>query len=76
MALLSQMFRAAAITGRPDSVNAWFADRQGGRWAEQTIRRALPHPQRDAKLEELNDLHAQGVVSDDELTRLRTRLGV
>jgi hypothetical protein len=70
------MFRTAAITGRADSVNAWFADRQGGRWAEQTIRRALPHPQRDAKLKELDDLHAQGIVSDAELKQLRARLGV
>ena len=42
MALLSQMFRTVAITGRTDSVNAWFADRQGGRWAEQTVRDAFP----------------------------------
>ena len=42
MALLSQMFRTVAITGRTDSVNAWFADRQGGRWAEQTVAAAFP----------------------------------
>jgi hypothetical protein len=42
MALLSQMIRTVAITGRTDTVNAWFADRQGGRWAEQTIAAALP----------------------------------
>ena len=42
MALLSQMFRTVAITGRTDTVNAWFASRQGGRWAEQTVRDAFP----------------------------------
>jgi hypothetical protein len=42
MALLSQMIRGAAITGRTDSVSAWFADRQGRRWADQTIRNAFP----------------------------------
>jgi hypothetical protein len=42
MALLSQMIRTAAITGRTDNLNAWFADRQGGRWAEQTVRSAFP----------------------------------
>jgi hypothetical protein len=42
MALLSQMIRTVAITGRTDTVNAWFADRQGGRWAEQTVRAAFP----------------------------------
>jgi len=42
VALLSQMIRTVAITGRTDTVNAWFADRQGGRWAEQTVRAAFP----------------------------------
>ena len=42
MALLSQMIRHVAITGRTDDVNAWFASRQGGRWAEQKISAAFP----------------------------------
>jgi hypothetical protein len=50
MALLSGMIRTVAITGRTDTINAWFASRQGGRWAEQTIRdafpRSAPHAQR------------------------------
>lgn len=36
------MIRTVAITGRTDTINAWFAERQGGRWAEQTIRAAFP----------------------------------
>jgi len=43
MALLSQMIRTVAITGRTDTVNAWFAKRQGGRWAEQTVSSAFPN---------------------------------
>ena len=42
MVLLSGLMRNVAITGRTDNVNAWFAGRQGGRWAEQTVRAAFP----------------------------------
>jgi hypothetical protein len=42
MALLSGLIRTVAITGRTDTMNTWFAGRQGGRWAEQTIRAAFP----------------------------------
>jgi Short C-terminal domain len=90
MALLSQMFRTVAITGRTDTVNAWFADRQGGRWAEQTVRAAFPQaappggsgssaptalPKDPAeRLRELTELHRQGVVTDAEFEALRARL--
>jgi len=43
------MIRTVAITGRTDTVNAWFADRQGGRWAEQTISAAFPTLPRHAQ---------------------------
>ena len=84
MALLSSMFRTAAITGRTDTIHAWFADRQGGRWAEQTVRAALPHvqanppPDRDPAeaLRQLTDLRRSGVVTDAEFDALRARLGV
>ena len=85
--LLSQYIRASAITGRPDALNAsWFAGRQGGRWAEQTVRAAMPQrahikpgapaaPAQPAELRrELDQLHANGVLTDDELERLRARL--
>jgi hypothetical protein len=42
MALLSGLIRTVAITGRTDTVNAWFAGRQGGPWAEQKVRAAFP----------------------------------
>lgn len=86
MALLSQMFRTVAITGRTDTVNAWFASRQGGRWAEQTVRDAFPRIQPatatrppadpDRTLQELTELHARGALTDAELKDLRARLRV
>ena len=77
MALLSQMFRQAAITGRTDNLNAWFADRQGAQWAEQTVRSALPPSpgQADAR-RRLSDLRASGVLTDAETERLRRRLRI
>jgi hypothetical protein len=82
MALLSQLMRTVAITGRTDTINAWFAGRQGGRWAEQTIAAAFPAaappPQADPgeTLRELMELHQRGVVTDSELEALRARMGV
>jgi hypothetical protein len=79
MALLSQMMRTAAITGRADQVHAWFADRQGGRWADQLVRNAFPPPHRSRDRAEsergLSELHARGILTDEELERLRARLG-
>jgi hypothetical protein len=74
------MMRSVAITGSTDYINAWFADRQGGRWAEQTVRSAFPgvtsHGPMDRamRLQELTELHRRGVVSDAEFERLRARL--
>ena len=91
MVLLSQYFRAAAITGRSDTLNAsWFAGRQGGRWAEQTVQKAMPErahikppPPTPAQaqddpaesLRKLEELHASGVLTDQELRAARDRLG-
>ena len=82
------MIRTVAITGRTDTVNAWFADRQGGRWAEQTIQAAFPNTAPPAgnpvaapfpadpaeRLRELTELRRQGVVTDAEFEALRARL--
>jgi hypothetical protein len=79
VALLSQQIRRVAITGRTDSVNAWFANRQGGRWAEQTIGAAFPAigpAGPSERLRELEDLHRRGIVDDAELKALRKRLGM
>jgi hypothetical protein len=78
MVLLSQLFRTAAVTGRTDAVDAtWFAGRQGGRWAEQTVAAAMPrrHPADPAEaLRELTELRRRGVLTDAEFERLRARL--
>ena len=83
MALLSQMIRHVAITGRTDDLNAWFATRQGGRWAEQTVRSAFPRVQAHATgthadpaetLRQLTELHRRGVVTDAEFETLRAGL--
>jgi hypothetical protein len=84
MALLSQMFREVAITGSTERLNAWWADRQGGRWAEQTVRNAFPtasHPPAppadpSETLRRLTELRDGGVISDAEFGLLRTRLRV
>ncbi|HZO61014.1 MAG TPA: hypothetical protein VFB51_15110 [Solirubrobacterales bacterium] len=82
MALLSQMIRNVAITGRTDNLNAWFASRQGGRWAEQTVRDAFPGMQPaaaprppadpDKTRRDLTELHERGLVSDAEFETLST----
>jgi len=79
MALLSQMIRTAAITGRPDQVRAWFADRQSGPWVERMVRDAFPPPGRprrdpEATRRALEELRARELITDDELDRLRRRL--
>lgn len=84
MVLLSQLMRHAAITGRTDTLNAeWFAGRQGGRWAEQTIRAAFPTAAPPAPtnspaetLRELTELHQRGALTDAEFEGFRARLRV
>jgi hypothetical protein len=88
MVLLSQMIRTAAITGRTDTINAWFADRQGGRWVEQTVRAAVPTAAPPSQrtevasadpaetLRELTELHRRGVLTEAEFEGLRARLRV
>jgi hypothetical protein len=92
MALLSQMVRHVAITGRTDDLNAWFATRQSARWAEHTIRGAFPPAAPQARtppavttqppedpaetLRQLTELLRRGVVTDDEFETLRAGLSV
>lgn len=85
MALLTQMFRTAAVTGDPDRIHAWLATRQGGRWAEQQVRSAIPAkvpassrrqavagPSDPAEtLRKLTELHGAGVITEAEFERLR-----
>ena len=74
--LLSSCIRAATVTGRTDYVRSWLGDRQGGRWAEQSVRAVVPAARpRSQSLRDLDDLHARAVVSDAEYKRLRAKLG-
>jgi hypothetical protein len=86
MALLSQMFRNVAITGRTDNLNAWFADKQGKQWAERTVRRAFagtrphpappPPPDPALTLQRLTELRDSGDITQTEFDQLRVRAGV
>ena len=62
-------------------MNAWFADRQSGRWAEQSMARGLPNlprhaPQPSQRLHELAELKQRGAITDAEFDLLRARLRV
>jgi hypothetical protein len=87
MALLSQMFRNVAITGRTDNLNAWFADKQGKQWAERTVGRAFggtrprqpppapPPPDPALTLQRLTELRDGGDITQAEFDQLRARTG-
>src|SRR5947209_2887166 len=80
MVLLSGMMRSAAIYGDTDTVAGRLAGRQGGQWAQRTVRAAFPtrqhphqppvrqQPQRspDAQLRDLAELRDRGLVTDAE----------
>ena len=50
-------------------------DPAGRRWADQTIRAAMPSAA-SPRLRQLTDLHQRGVLSDGEFATMRSRLGV
>jgi hypothetical protein len=73
--LLSGLIRQATVTGQTDQIRSWLGDRQGGRWAEQTVQAVVPAARpRPERLRELDELHARGVVTDAEYQQLRARL--
>ncbi len=83
MVLLSSMMRTAAFTGRTDTFFSGIAGRQGGQWAERTVRGAYPTSaprpygapaDPAASMQALTDLHERGVVTDAEFARLRSEL--
>jgi hypothetical protein len=87
--LLSQVMRRAAITGRTDAVGARLLGRQGGRWTQQWIDGAFPaaaarthhapapapSPEDRARIALLEDLRRRGVLTEDEVERLRAPRG-
>jgi hypothetical protein len=73
--LLSGLIRQATVTGRTDYIRSWLGERQGGRWAEQTVQAVVPAARpRTQRLRELDELHARGLVTDAEYAKLRTGL--
>jgi len=76
MALLSHMMRTAAVTGRTDTIGAWVVGRQGGRWAEQTVRAAIPtagHPAQGTPAARRDPAPADPAGTLRELTELHAR---
>jgi hypothetical protein len=73
--LLSGLVRQATVTGRTDYIQAWLGQRQGGRWAEQTVQSIVPAARpRSAQQRDLDELRERGVVTDAEYERLRAGL--
>jgi hypothetical protein len=76
VALLGQMMRTAAVTGRTDTLGAWVIGRQGGRWAEQTVRAAIPtagHPAQGTPTSGRDPAPADPAGTLRELTELHAR---
>ena len=75
MVLLSQMMRTAAFTGSTDySMFTRIAGRQGGQWAERTVRQAYQAGRSQQAIRELDNLRERGVLTDSEFARLRADL--
>jgi hypothetical protein len=76
MVLLNRMIRTAAVTGRTYDMSAWFGGRQGGRWAEQTVRGVFPHMRQPAQAAAATGrapVPADPAETIQELTKLHER---
>ena len=78
--LLSQVIRHTAITGQTDWVGSRLLGRQGGQWTQQWVDSAFPDaaarthgapPPPPANAQALDDLRRRGLLTDDEIARLR-----
>jgi hypothetical protein len=83
--LLRGMARTAVIAGTATSVSNRVSRRQGQRWAQQEAAAypepayqepapAAPAPDPIAQLRELGELHAQGVLTDEEFAAQKAKL--
>jgi hypothetical protein len=82
--LLRGVVRTAAVAGTATAVSNRVSRRQAERWAEQGQQaygapQAAPPPQAAPddtidKLKELGELHAQGVLTDEEFAQQKARL--
>jgi hypothetical protein len=83
--LIRGVARTAVIAGTATAVSNNVSRRQGNRWAQQGQQQAAeqpaaaapaPAPQEDniSKLRELGELHAQGILTDDEFAAQKAKL--
>jgi hypothetical protein len=80
--LVRGVARTAVVAGTATAVSNRVSRRQANRWAEQDVPQqgyaqpAAPPPAQDniAKLKELAELHAQGVLTDEEFAGQKAKL--
>jgi len=84
--LIRGVARTAVIAGTATAVSNNVSRRQANRWAQQGQQQQgyeqqqpaapAPAPQEDniAKLRELGELHAQGILTDDEFAAQKAKL--
>ncbi len=84
MGLLRMAARTAVVAGTATAVSGRVQRRQAARWDEQDAQQYQqqappPEPEDDgtAKLQELAQLHAQGVLTDEEFAAAKAKaLGI
>ena len=84
MGLVRMAARTAVVAGTATAVSGRVQRRQAARWDEQDAQQyqeqqppaqAAPEPEDDsAKLENLAQLHAQGVLTDEEFAAAKAKL--
>ena len=80
MGLLRMAARTAVVAGTATAVSGRVQRRQEGRWAEedaqQYAEQAPPQQEDDqtAQLQNLAQLHAQGVLTDEEFAAAKAKL--
>ncbi len=85
--LIRGVARTAVIAGTATAVSNRVSRRQGRRWASQEQEQYAPPPQyaepapaapaepdRIAELRQLGDLHAQGVLTDEEFAAEKAKI--
>jgi membrane protease subunit (stomatin/prohibitin family) len=82
--LIRGVARTAVVAGTATAVSNRVSRRQAGRWAQQDQQQyaqqqqaAPPPPSSDdpiAKLKELGELHAQGILTDEEFAAQKAKL--
>ena len=86
MGLLRMAARTAVVAGTATAVSGRVQRRQAGRWEEEDAQQyaeqqsqyqqAPPAPEDDgtAKLQELAQLHSQGVLTDEEFAAAKAKI--